>query len=106
MASSQTTTGVNKIYKIARKLSASTKIACAANARMMCILEWISTAEVPTEEASSTPMSLWTLLTKRAAFHLPSTVLASYKKTQAVSWTVALPGLRRSASGPDAPTSY
>jgi hypothetical protein len=55
------------------------------------------------EEASSTPMSLWTPLTKRVPSHLPSTGLASYKKTQAVSKTVALLALRRSASGPDAP---
>ena len=106
MASSLTTTGANKIYKQAKKLSATTKIVCAANARTMCILEWTFTAEVLLEEVSSTPMSLWTLSTRRAAFHLLSTVLASCKKTQAVSKTVALLMLRRSASGPDAPTRW
>lgn len=103
MDSSLTTTGVSKIFKRLIKLSASTKIACVANAKMMCILEWTCTAEVPMEEASSTPMSLWTPLTKRVPSHLPSTGLASYKKTQAVSRTVDLLELRRSASGPDAP---
>lgn len=103
MASSLTTTGVSKIFRQLIKLSATTKIACVANAKMMCILEWIYTAEVPMEEASSTPMSLWTLSTKRVLSHLPFTGLASYKKTQAVSKTVALLGLRRSASGLDTP---